>query len=1158
MAEDPSPPSPELTEELKQRIETNRLRALSLLAKRQASSITNPQHPIDYWKSFKSRKVIDPSTNLSVPSKNEPVSPPLKFRVRLEICSPDSFSINPSLVQGFRFPGQDDCFQIIEACLSNVISTHYTQIHGGGKASVYKLTYYDAVLKCLKNCIDIEEVEEIPWTTYNVMMKLSHSLMPGKWTPCRPEHLSDEKVEELIKKLPRKLLDTLLPFQLDGLKFGLQRGGRCLIADEMGLGKTLQAIAIASCFANEGLILVVCPAILRYAWAEELERWLPSYLPADIHLVFGYKDNPVHLKRRPKVVVISYTMLKRLRDSIMKWEWSVMIVDESHHIRCSKKKSEPGEIQAVLDVASEAKRIILLSGTPSLSRPGLLGKDKYEYANTYCSAKLINNHKGKAFMIRRLKEHLLVQLPPKRRQIISLSLKKADIVIAKNVVANLGESHTNHAGKDGDNDTGGHDRELSDQVLGISKVLGFFEWLSLHPIVTEAGDSNNTELDASSHKMIIFAHHLKVLDKLQAFLCNKGIGFVRIDGNILDCDRQNAVRSFQSSKEVKIAIIGITVGYAGLDLSVARNVVFLELPKDPTSLQQAEDRAHRRGQTNAVNIYIFCAKDTSDESRWRKLNRSIQRVSSAIDGKYDAIREIAVDNVSCIRNMNLFQSVNSSYAAPSIEKCPTDENVQQNGAEYDDDDVKTDETVKVTQELTKENDCLAISQSFVQVNMDSLRFAVSQYTGRVHLCICDLAEDSAPRSLSENFRIEEISADPSEWTSVFIKENPTCQLAIVSFINEWKNLKHIEKKKLFGKPLQLPLAIELLRLSESNNHDRNGLLKGGSKRRHTPLFEISCPQSNALFKQVCLLDGRKKKTLHLQYWTLMDEPLCKFCQNPCQGIFSKKPKGFFDLFCSNVCYDKYRSMTSGRYLRQELFQIERGVCTNCELDCHKLVQHLLPLAVEDREKYIEREAPQLTKHRKLLDKLVREPTEGNAWHADHIIAVFMGGGECTLENMRTLCVACHAAVTAAQRTQRCMENKLYRKALASFRRSNKKKTLRKNQSSAMEEKLDDDSELLIDVPGSNYSKESVEKKDVPGSNYSKESVEKKYIIPGSNYSEESEEKKDIIPGSNYSEEKKDIIPGSNFSEESEDKKDDSSLKQPLIADFSKFSFTGTC
>lgn len=46
----------------------------------------------------------------------------------------------------------------------------------------------------------------------------------------------------------------------------------------------LQAIAIACCFHDEGPILVVCPAVLRFSWAEELEHWLPFLLPKDIHL----------------------------------------------------------------------------------------------------------------------------------------------------------------------------------------------------------------------------------------------------------------------------------------------------------------------------------------------------------------------------------------------------------------------------------------------------------------------------------------------------------------------------------------------------------------------------------------------------------------------------------------------------------------------------------------------------------------------------------------------------------------------------------------------------------------------------------------------------------------------------------------------------------
>ncbi|KAA8542510.1 hypothetical protein F0562_023662 [Nyssa sinensis] len=363
----------EITEEQRERAETNRLVAL---AKRKALAEAAARRQ-DAWKLFKCRKVSPEhqptfpkfKTPSSMDPFPKPQTPPFpeKFRVRLEICSPDSFSVSPLDVEGFAYPGEAACLEKLNDCLSDVIPSHYTQNHGGSKAGVYKLRDYDVVLRCLKNSKDIG-YEEIPWGTLNVVERLSHSLIAGRWVPCRPEHLSDDKVNELIGKLPKMLLDALLPFQLEGVRFGLQRGGLCLIADEMGLGKTLQAIAIAYCFMNEGSILVVCPAVLRFSWAEELERWLPFCLPADIHLVFGHRDNPAHLTRCPRVVVISYTMLHRLRKSMLEREWAILIVDESHHIRCTKKSSEPEEIKVVLDVATKVKHIVLLSGTPSLSR----------------------------------------------------------------------------------------------------------------------------------------------------------------------------------------------------------------------------------------------------------------------------------------------------------------------------------------------------------------------------------------------------------------------------------------------------------------------------------------------------------------------------------------------------------------------------------------------------------------------------------------------------------------------------------------------------------------------------------------------------------------------------------------------------------------------
>ncbi|KAK4841748.1 hypothetical protein QYF36_009801 [Acer negundo] len=1094
----------EMTENQRQRAEANRLAAI---AKRKAKQQIN-QEP---WKLFKCRKLCVEPTKSHVPPL------PDKFRVRLEICSPDSFSVSPLWLKGFVYPGEDECLRRLSLSLSNVMPSHYTQNYSG-KACVYKLTDYNAVLACLKNSSVIE---------------------------------------------------------LEGVRFAMRRGGRCLIADEMGLGKTLQAIAIAGCFMHEGSILVVCPAILRFSWAEELERWLPCCLPADIHLVFGHQNNPAYLTRFPKVVVISYTMLHHLRNSMMEREWALLIIDESHHVRCSKKKSEPGEVTAVLNMAAKIKRIILLSGTPSFSRPydifhqinmlwpGLLGKNKYDFAKTYCDVKVVQGYQGQNFqdfsrgvrleelhvllkqsvMIRRLKENVLVELPPKRRQIIKLSLKRSDIVLAKaSVLVNQGSSSETNATKDtslenldepDDSGVSCQLGKLSYQELGIAKLSGFREWLSIHPFIAESNGAAELDLTPRSSKMLIFAHHHKVLDGIQEFICEKGIPFVRIDGTTLPRDRQSAVQSFQSSNEVKVAIIGITAGGVGLDFSSAQNVVFLELPQSPSLMLQAEDRAHRRGQTSAVNIYIFCAKDTIDESHWQNLNKRLRCVSSTTNGKYDALQEIAVEGVSYLEmsgKTNKDDQVTANMNEKSVEQSKTDGSSTETDdlhikdmvpdLEIDKDYVSTgkagDKTLSgaeigihetVSSELDggkndldqseKENKSHPQTTEIDGVGLlypieadencsnqvNYLRFEVSQYTGRIHLYSCIPGIDLRPRPLYENFQPEDLELrhspaafDNKEGTSESLKDNPAYRDAILAFVSEWSKLRPIERSKLLGKPLQLPLSVELCYLKETINHSSEGLLKGGSKRRSTPSFEISHPlPSNAVWKKVLICSGSKKKEKeYSQAWTLTDEPLCKLCQTPCKGNNAKTPEYFEDLFCNLECYEEYRIRTSGRYLRQELFQIEHGVCTSCQLDCHKLVKHIKPLSLEMRRKYIEEVAPKVASRKNFLEKLVNDPTEGNAWHADHIIPVYRGGGECRLENMRTLCVACHYEVTVAQCAERCSTRakarkqlKVIMKGLKNDQNVNRIGAHIEDQGLEMQENIVEE-ELFVKVPGSSY------------------------------------------------------------------------------------------
>ncbi|POO01949.1 SNF2 domain-containing protein / helicase domain-containing protein / HNH endonuclease domain-containing protein [Trema orientale] len=1145
----------EITDEQRKRAQANRLAAI---AKRKALvESSNGQQQSHQPKCPKlSHSSVNHPRELA---RSDPVPDtllPEKFRVSLEICSPDSFSVAPLKLRGFDYPGEEECLRRLNDCLSSVMPSHYTQNHGGGKACVYKVRDYGAVLKCLKSNKNVE-VEEVPWATFNVVERFSHSFVAERWIPCRPEHFSEDKVDELIGELPKTLLEALLPFQLDGVKFGLRRGGRA------------------------GSVLIVCPAILRFSWAEELEHWVPFLLPADIHLVFGHQNNPVHLKRCPKVVVISYTMLHRLRKSMLEREWSLLIVDESHHVRCTKK-AEPGETKAVLDMATKVKHVVLLSGTPSLSRPGLLGKNKFEFAKTYCDVKFVQGLEGKMFqdfskgtrleelnvllkqtvMIRRLKEHVMLQLPPKRRQIIRIFLKRSDIVAAKDAVAQkTGDEITaseDISSKDLDEPNDGGDShipgQLSHQELGVAKLSGFCEWLSIHPLIADPDGATNLDSNSSSHKMIIFAHHHKVLNGVQEFICEKGIGFIRIDGHTLARDRQSAVLSFRSSTEVKIAIIGITAGGVGLDFSSAQHVVFLELPQSPSLMLQAEDRAHRRGQKNAVNIYIFCAKDTLDESHWQSLNKSLRRVSSTTNGKYDAIQEIEVEGVSFLETSCRMDSpedkiletaecdqlsaqpleFQDSALAKDTEPFEAyNEYVDKKTPRYKDksnvdvSSTKTDYLMKATAtpvvdvdkldsvsegkleekcseskigkcgryssskldegniiypQMEEANEIVGADECCAHV-VNSLRFEVSQYTGRIHLYSCISGTDSRPRPLFENFRPEELEplnypvADEDKINVNSFKDNPVYRNAVLEFSKEWNNLRPVERKRLIGKPLQLPLTVELCYLNESINHNTGGLIRVGSKRRHTPLYEISqALPSNAVWKKVYLHTGYgKKEKEYAQGWTLNDKPLCKLCQEPCKSSNAMEPEFFEDLFCNLECYEEYRIRTSNRSLRQELFQLENGICTNCQLDCHKLVVHIRPLSLAMRREHIEKVAPRIASRRKLRDKLIKDPKEGNAWHADHIVPVYRGGGECKLENMRTLCVACHSDVTKAQCAERRLTRANAKKQLKAFLnglkdvQSNEQKDTNVKDQGQLEMQNVVEDELLVKVPGSAYS-----------------------------------------------------------------------------------------
>jgi len=152
----------------------------------------------------------------------------------------------------------------------------------------------------------------------------------------------------------------------------LQGKGRLLLADEMGLGKTVTSLAIMAAYEQEWPLLILCPASLRYSWPSEIEKFFPALPASSVYVVQGFQDVEFASKKNIRVVVVTYSLIQN-RSAVTKvlqeQNYKCIIADESHNLK--QKASQRSRL--ILPVLSAARRLLLLSGTPALARPGKIG-----------------------------------------------------------------------------------------------------------------------------------------------------------------------------------------------------------------------------------------------------------------------------------------------------------------------------------------------------------------------------------------------------------------------------------------------------------------------------------------------------------------------------------------------------------------------------------------------------------------------------------------------------------------------------------------------------------------------------------------------------------------------------------------------------------------
>ncbi|NXJ15467.1 SMAL1 protein, partial [Odontophorus gujanensis] len=482
----------------------------------------------------------------------------------------------------------------------------------------FLLEDYPRLMKAFQSLVSVE-VEPLPGTVIQAFAAQIQSSTSQKM----------DFPDADLSVVDSKIVTSLMPFQREGVNFAILKSGRLLLADDMGLGKTIQAICIAAYYQKEWPLLVVTPSSVRFTWAEAFHRWLPSLRPGSTNVIVTRKDNLT----ASLINIISFDLLSKM-DKQLKNTFQVVIIDESHYL----KNIKTARCRAAMPLLKAAKRVILLSGTPAMSRPAELYTQIaavqpgffpqfHTFALRYCDAKKMPwgwDYSGssnlaelkilleESIMIRRLKSDVLSQLPAKQRKMVVVAPEGINAKTKAMLAAEAKKMAKGYESKQ---------QEKEALLLFYNRTAE----AKIHSVIEYILEL----LESGKDKFLVFAHHKVVLDAIVEELEKKHFNYVRIDGSTPSAERQSLCQKFQFSEKQAVAVLSLTAANMGLTFSAADLVVFAELFWNPGVLIQAEDRAHRIGQTSSVNVHYLVARGTADDFLWPMIQEKIKVLGEA-------------------------------------------------------------------------------------------------------------------------------------------------------------------------------------------------------------------------------------------------------------------------------------------------------------------------------------------------------------------------------------------------------------------------------------------------------------------------------------------------------------------------------------------------
>jgi SNF2 family DNA or RNA helicase len=440
---------------------------------------------------------------------------------------------------------------------------------------------------------------------------------------------------------------TLFSYQTEGmqwLKFLEEGNFGGLLADEMGLGKTVQVLAFFSLLTIEKPCLIVVPTSLLFNWAREFEKFLPA---VDVYSHHGAERlrSKEELQQK-QIILTTYALLRIDADLFQAIDFDVVILDEAQTI-----KNPDSQVSKVCFQLKSRMRLCV-TGTPIENRwedlwslfhflePSLLGEKSAFRAEAAYIERI--KKKIRPFLLRRKKEQVALQLPPKLEQIVFVDMAEEQRSMYERWLKNTKQGLLKKVSLDG---ASAHRMEILEAILRLRQLCA-------HPLLVEQGTDSSAKFERvmadlqevveEKHKVLVYSQFTQMLGLIETAVQERGWKYVYLDGSTRN--REQIVRQFQEDDGTLIFLISLKAGGVGLNLTAADYVFLYDPWWNDAVERQAIDRAHRLGKTGTVIARRYITA-LSIEEKILKLKAHKSSLSQQLLDSGDELGQISIEDL---------------------------------------------------------------------------------------------------------------------------------------------------------------------------------------------------------------------------------------------------------------------------------------------------------------------------------------------------------------------------------------------------------------------------------------------------------------------------------------------------------------------------------